>query len=427
MGATNGLRYALAGGIAAASLYFGYQKIRTQSPPDSPVAAESATDRAAKIQAAFAAASNVQDAEVQTFVEALQRAVTEGDQAKLVTMVDVGRLLDAVEATTGERMPDMVRKVIQSPLEADIADMFDETVVEVQVKRVDHDSEGNLVVYLRLTDKDRLMVKMRWWLYHDGEGLRWWDGEDLQLGLRISSVLTVGVSAATDEVNGPKLQEFMNVVSQVSALPTDDIEAMRAFAAKLDALDTTGLPRTFRNFGVAARASTAALIGEPEDALARLDEVEAGGLEPMEMPMRHFLRASAALALERWDMAAQSAQRYLDLLGEDSEAYTQLGLAELGREQFDAALMAFDKGIADDPQRAENYAGVAQASDDDAVIDQHLQRAPNVEILETAAQSLLDEGDRLSLSRLVASGKRVSPQWDVSRWVEHLQAADNAG
>ncbi len=412
----------IAGCVLAVAGYFGYQKWQDQQLPDSPVAAESADDKEARVAAAFAASASVDDEQVHAFVAELQKAVRQGDNVALGRMVDPGRMLDAVEATSGQRMPKAARSMVEAQLSARLSELFDATVVQTDVKRVDRDAEGNLVVYLRMVDDQRVMLKARWWLYHDGDRLRWWDSEDLQLGLRVSAAMSVGVSAATDAGARPNLERFMEVAGGLAHLEMVDGPPMRQFAADLDALDTRKLPRSFQHMAVAARATAALVMGDAQDTIARLDALEGTSLEPLEMPVRHFLRANAALTLERWDMAASAAQAYLGLLGEDSEAYTQLGQAQLGREDFAAALGAFQKGIADDPHGAENYAGVAQASDDDAVIQAQLRLAPGPQLYEQAAQVLLDGGDALSLSRLVAAAHVVDPSWDVAPWEAHIAA-----
>lgn len=407
----------IGGTLVAWGGYFGYLHLK-ERPADSPVAIESAQDKARSVQEAFAAAAAVEDAEVEGFVDRLQGAVVAGDAAKVGELILVGRMLDAVEASTGKAMPAMARSMLETQLPAQLADVFDDTVVQTEITRVDRDDQGNLVVYLRQIDRDRIQIKSRWWLYPTDDGLRWWDSEDLQLGLRISTLMAVGIGVADggDPSVQRKLEGFMAVVSRLAELDMNDGTQARRFAADLDALDTTGLPTAFQRLGLVARASAAVALGEGEDALRRLDALESEDLAPLDLPSRYFLRASACLQAGRWDEAATAAQRYLDLLGTDAETYGLLGMAELGRDDAAAALRAYDAAIEDDPLLPEAYAGVATASEDVEVVAERLRKAPDQVVLDGAAQWLVDM-DAEALGRLVAAAAIAHPDWDGSGWL----------
>ncbi|MCA9655463.1 MAG: hypothetical protein KC501_36445 [Myxococcales bacterium] len=405
--------------VAAGSAYFAYQRYeqRTAPPlPDSPVAVESSQEKAERVQAAFAAAAAVEDAEVQSFIERLQAAVVAGDATAVGGMVSPGRMLDAVAATSGEAIPPFVRSTLESQLRGELIEFFDATVVETTIKRVDRDSEGNLVVYLRQVDHDRILMKSRWWLVAEEGGLRWWDAEDLQLGLRVSTMMAAGISSAMSGGDTSRLEAFIEVLSGLADTDLRNAEEVRILAARIDGLDLTGLPVSFRRLALVSRAALSTALGEPTDALARIDELEQQSLDPLELPVRHYQRAVSCLALERWDEAATAAQHYLDLLGEDAEAYNLLGLAEAGRGNREAAMAAFDAGIADDPQLPDNYAGVASIATDAAQVAERLAKAPELSVLDGAAGDLAAELDTEGLARLLEAAKQAKPEWDSSTW-----------
>jgi tetratricopeptide (TPR) repeat protein len=272
------------------------------------------------------------------------------------------------------------------------------------------------VVYLRMTDADRIMMKSRWWLYHDGEGLRWWDGEDLQLGLRISTTMAAGIASATSPGASQALERFIEVLTRLVDLPMDDPVQVQAFATDLDGLSLDGLPASFRHLAITARASAAVALDEPEDALRRLDALEIESLQPLDMPVRHFLRASANLALERWPEAAEAIEKYLALLGEDAEAYHILGLAKLGSGDSQAAMAAFDQGLADDPRLPDNYGGAAMVADDVAAVVERLAKAPEDAVVDGAAQWLVDAEDGEGLERLIDAAAQARPGWNARSW-----------
>ncbi|MEM9459369.1 MAG: hypothetical protein AAGF11_34640 [Myxococcota bacterium] len=129
-------------------------------------------------------------------------------------MISLGRMLDAIEAEQHRKFAPRFRSAFEADLSERIVNVLDPTVVQTDIKRVDRDDEGTLVVYLRMTDQERIVMKWRWWLYHDGEGLRWWDAEDLQLGFRISTMMATSLInlRTTDDS-----EEFMRLRSSLCA------------------------------------------------------------------------------------------------------------------------------------------------------------------------------------------------------------------
>jgi len=398
------------GGFAA------WRVLHKPERPDSPVAIETAQEKADSVQAAFARGAAVNDVEVEGFVTRLQAAVREHDTATITGMVAPARMLDGVEAITGKTLPSAARGMLETQLAGELAGFFDDTVVETRVKRIDRDAEGNIVVYLRTIDVDRITMKSRWWLYHDGEGLRWWDGEDLQLGLRISTAMAAGIAAATSPDRAETIKRFLEVIGRLATISMDDPVQVRALVADLDGLTLEGLPASFRHLAIVTRASASAALGDAEDTLRRLDALESEGLQPFDMPVRHYLRASACLALERWSDAEQAIERYLELLGEDAEAYAVLGTAKLGLGDTKAALAAFEQGLADDPGLPDNYGGAAMLTEDIAALAKSVRKAPSDAVLDGAAQWLVDAEDGEGLVRLVEAATKARPSWDASAW-----------
>lgn len=409
----------IAGLVAVGAGVGVYRELR-ERPPESPVAAESAQQKVQSVQAAFTSTAEVNDAEVEGFVQRLQAAVVAGKTDEILTMVTIGRMLDAVETSTGKSLPGPMRSMLESQLGAQLVQVFDPTVVETEVKRIDRDDRGNVVVYLRTIDRDRLQTKSRWWLVPTEDGLRWWDTEDLQLGLRISTIMAASIAMVdADEAAKRRFEHFMETASRLGTEDLADPAVARRFADDLDAIELSALPTSFRTLGLVVRASAAVTLGEPEDALRWLDVLEAERLQALDLPVRHFLRAVTCLTLHRYDEAAQAAQRYLDLLGSDAETLAWLGMAELGRGDPAAALAAFDQGIADDPGFSPLYAGVAMATDDVDAVAQRLQKVPDDAALDVASQWLASEAVVWLSSELADQGRarlqeaaaKARPQW----------------
>ena len=401
--------------------YLNLQPRQEQRPVDSPVAFESAQEKADNVQAAFAGATEVDDAEVEAFVERVQAAAREQDPAKLASMVAFDRLLDAIEATTG-RKPGAPRPSLEARLQPVVVKFFDPTVVQTTIKRIDHDDEGNLVVYLRMIDDERISTKARWWLHQEGNELRWWDSEDLEVGLRVSTGMSAVVSSLTAGGDQQRLMQLAQTITRFAETPADDTAQMTALAGDLDALNTEGVPRAFRHVVIVTRASVSLVLGEAEDALRRLDALDREGLKRLEVPMRHFLRASACQGLERWDEAVQAAHDYLALLGDDADAYNIVGFAQFELGNVEAALAAFDAGIADDPRSVANYAGVAAVTQDATQVARRIEPVTDPELLDEVAQWLVDSADPKGLETLLTAAATTAPSWHVGSWRTRLDA-----
>lgn len=394
----------------------GHRVLREITTPTSPVALETAQEKADSVQAAFARGAVVKDAEVEGFVTRVQAAVRERDKEALAGMVAMDRMLDGVDAATDKSLPAAARTMLETRLAGEALELFDANVVETRIKRIDRDAQGNIVVYLHMIDADRTTIKGRWWLYHDGEGLKWWDSEDLQLGLRIGTVMAASIALSRSSERRAEIERFIAVISRLATLAMDDPEQVRAMAADLDGLALDGLPASFRHLAMSSRISMAVAQGEAEEALRRLDTLESEGLQPLDIPMRHYLRASASYALDRYDATVEAAERYLALLGGDAEAYFLVGAAKLGLGDTKAAMIAFDQGIDDDPWLPSSYSGAAMATDDVAALAERLRKVPDDAVLDGAAQWIVDAEDGESLTRLLDAAKTARPSWDPAKW-----------
>lgn len=399
------------GTLVAWGGYFGYRHIE-RKPDVSPVAAEDVAAKARSVRAAFTDAGSVSDAEVEALVNEIQAASSRSDEEALVKLISARRMTDAIVEEAGVDLPAFGRTILANQLVGEASTFFDPTVVETTLKKIDRDSRGNLVVYLRQVDQDRITTKARWWLFDDGDGLRWWDSEDLEMGFRATTLMSAAISTAQAQGETAKLEHFVEVLAQFGELDFTDDHALRAAAEQLKTVDATSFPPSLSRLLLMLRASAAVGLDEPEGALALLDELDALSPERMDLPLRHFQRATAMLDLQRYDESIVAIGTYLDILGDDADALTLLGGAEVARGNHAVALAAFDRGIADDVEQAGNYAGAATATTDVPALSQRLRKAPNDTVLDYAADELLAAGDHAALARFIEAAAQAKPQWD---------------
>lgn len=392
--------------------YFGYKAYKDRTP-DSPIAQETEQERQESIEAAYGDPAEVDDAEVEQFVTGLMKAVVEHDSTTLGGMVSTDRLIDGVSASSGVKIPMLARGMIDKELRAGMLDFFDDTAVQTQIKRIDRDDQGNIVVYIRQIDHERISVKLRWWLVRQDGALRWWDGEDLQVGLRVSTLMAMGIAAAEEGDNG-KFLRFANMIAGLAELDVSDPDAVRAFDEQLAAIDSSDLPTDFRNLHLIARATMATALSEPERALTFLDTLDENARGPSDMPIRHFQRAACDSALERWEDAAENAQVFLDVLGHDAEAYSTLGFARFQLDRTEEAIAAFDAGVADDPGLVDNYVGLAIVLDTPDLTER-LRPIEDTALLDQLRAELSTPDTEAELQRVMDATKTTHPDWHAAQ------------
>ena len=95
--------------------------------------------------------------------------------------------------------------------------------------------------------------------------------------------------------------------------------------------------------------------GNYDKGLAFYDQAEA---LHKDLPALHYLRAIAYNQSNRPEKAIASAQKYIELLGEDAGAYVEIGQACEKLNRKADAVAAYKKGQADDPENAEIKEGL---------------------------------------------------------------------
>ena len=383
----------------------------TRMSPDSPLADETIQEKQASLEAAFSGeAVDVADEDVERFVRALYEKSVVEDTDAIKTMIDVERTYAAMTATLPEDVPFMVRTQLVSMLKDELAMVFDPTMTKLDIRRIERDSEGNVVVYLVMFDADQIQYKERWWLFDGGDGLHWWDKEQLEMGLRVSSIMSVSLAAAMGGKATVAMGKLQELIPLIEAFDPTDMEQSRQVVAIAEATPMADLPKSLRSFMLLMQAAAHSRLEQPDQVLATLERIEQDRLAPFDVPIRHHLRAIALLDLERWDESVTAEKQFLELLGDDAESYSILGSAELGRDDAQAALAAFERGIACNPSYPDNYTGAALATDDHAKLVALLQLAPDTDVVDMAALAFDEDEDAKRFDKAAAE---AHPGWQA--------------
>ena len=301
--------------------------------------------------------------EVDADIQQIAAAYARRDPDTLLDFFDIPRLLQEIEdrgfmpplrpgeasgAVTGLRTG--MRKNIQNP-----ATQFIVRAKLIQVRPTGEPAE--VVAFVRGWHKDGSSVRLRWSMKRTGGTWRIYDGEEMGAGLSMSALLGAAVGP---EFNGRStvLPAWVKSVRPLTLVMQDlaahDLERAQRTLAQLDAVQ---FPPSLEAQKHVANGALHAMLGNYPKALSYYDRAEA---IDKDMPMLWLLRAMAYNGLAQPDQALKSVRLYIDALGEDAQALTEVGLAMEAQGRITEAADAYRRGYSDDPNSFENLAGLAR-------------------------------------------------------------------
>jgi hypothetical protein len=204
-------------------------------------------------------------------------------------------------------------------------------------------------------------IKYFWRMRKTGPVWRWYDFESLDGGARfIHAVLgTPAVYAVNPKAPAPWGPHVADLQALAVAMwQRDTTSAVSSLNALNDARFPDPLEATrlmLNGEYVDRRAATA------ESAKEALHLYDGAVALQVDSPRIHLLRARALLGMRQpkpANLAISAAQRYIDMTGEDAEAYAVIGASYEILLRPKEATEAYRKGLADDPNSGPNSAGL---------------------------------------------------------------------
>lgn len=199
------------------------------------------------------------------------------------------------------------------------------------------------VVFVRINDEEMgIVTKQRWWLIQEEGGWKLYDFEDVDGGIRGSTMMGAMLSGMKGGKE-PWIEPLLNLVragqSEVAVL--DQLTSGRTHAEEILKHNP---PDEVQN--MARITISGALIADQEfeEALKQFEEMDKSA-NPS--PVRHYMRGSALSGLGRQDEALAAYEAYAKELGWDSDVYESV--ADIHLEKGNKAL-AYEnalKGLAD--------------------------------------------------------------------------------
>jgi predicted Zn-dependent protease len=284
-------------------------------------------------------------------------------------------------------------------------------------KLLDHEA----VVIVRHRDGS-LTSKMRWWVTGRSGTWQVYDFEDLDTGLRVSTIIGVITAGGFNNL-GETMRGINGLRDASEALLKEDLDTAER---KLKEIADIQLPKQIAAVRFLATAAVQVGRGDFKTALGTLDKAQASHPD---MPAVDLLRGVALNGLGQHDKALKHLEAYRDLLGEDDVVCLQLGEALRATGRFPEARTAFRKALDDNPKNADALGGLLRVlgpedSREDvgrrfAKLDKPREHFPAL------AEELKERADGPGMEQLVQAMRQIDPQCPGLAYYHFLAAAWN--
>lgn len=208
---------------------------------------------------------------------------------------------------------------------------------------------------MRHTRADGTVSKMRWWVSKRQGTWRVFDMENLDVGMRITtlagSIASLGVGEIQNIAQATnKLRDALLAI----ALQHDVAEADR----KLQQIVAVKFPPRIE--GLRLMTTGLVRIGQGRDKEA-IDFLDRALDSHPDMPIIDLFKGIAYNHLSQWDKALKHLETYRDLLGDDANLCFELGESLRGVGRFPEAQTSYRKSLDYDPKHADAFVGLLRA------------------------------------------------------------------
>ncbi len=411
----------LLGVFALIGLFFAFIVWQAQAPAwngggQRPPVAEDPARRQREIAQAFQNPQPLDEmvvaAEVQGLFRGMRDAFAARDSNRLVNFFDVDRIFD--EMVAQDLVPPALRRqrdgfVIGFRTGAGQALARNEAFLnwnEVEVKNVRKLAGDEAVVIARHRIADGGSLKIRWWVTKRDGTWRVFDFEDLDMGVRVCSIL--GAIAAMGP-NHPDLPRINHVSQAIQAAVRQDADGAERHLAQVA---QARFPPQLDSVRHLASSLVHLQRGQFEEALKAVSRAEA--LNP-NMPGADLLRGVSYNRLGQWDKALAHLDKYRALLGDDAAVNRELGESYRGLNRFAEARVAYRKSLDEGPKDQDAFLGLVRTigPDDDAadVGPRFRKLGPTREYFEECAEDCRQAHDGPMLGQLAAVMRELDPDY----------------
>jgi predicted Zn-dependent protease len=284
-------------------------------------------------------------------------------------------------------------------------------------KLPDHEA----VVIVRHRDGS-LTSKMRWWVTGRSGTWQVYDFEDLDTGMRVSTIIGVITAGGFNNL-GETMRAVNGLRDATEALLKEDLDTADR---KLKEIAAIQLPKQISAVRFLATAAVQIGRGDFKTALGTLDQAQASHPD---MPAVDLLRGVALNGLGQHDKALKHLETYRDLLGEDDVVCLQLGEALRATGRFPEACTAFRKALDYNPKNADALGGLLRAlgpEDSREDVGRRFRKLDNPrEHFPNLAEELKERADGLGMEQLVQAMRQIDPRCPGLEYYHFLASAWN--
>lgn len=326
--------------------------------------------------------------------------------------IDISKIVDEFIDGLPEK-PNMVgrfflrlrmNKQIEETLSANLL----QAQARFQVRAVEFSADSDTAeVIVRTVDEEALVNHYRCWLERSPDmGWRINDWEDLATALRLTTMMAM-LAGELGEGDVAEMAASMHLFEQtVDAVFEGDFATAQDLIRQLDERQ---LPEAIEAFRWVIAGAVHLEVEDPDEALKAFAKAES---YQEDIPILDYMRATAYNFLERHEEALVSARAFLARIGDDPDAYYEMGEALQALGRTEEALEAYRKGLEDLPDLLTNLValGLLLPKESKSEIGEWFARMREpVRDFESIAVEFQLEEDPDALDALVAAFRRIAP------------------
>ncbi len=210
------------------------------------------------------------------------------------------------------------------------------------------------LVFVRLRDQDNWPANYRYWFIKKGASWKVFDFEDLDVPIRFTALTGASAVARTTQSTG-----FADAIQSItSALEAIEQESYDEAWQMLHRVKSTEIPRVLESARQMLFGMIHMKLAQPSAAMRRFETAEQLNKD---MVVLDRLRAVVMNRARRHQQALGYAQRYTKRVGLDAQIQLEIGKAQIGLGNTDAAIKSFEEGLEDSPDEPELIARLAMA------------------------------------------------------------------
>lgn len=354
-------------------------------------------------------------AELKPLFTALGEAYSAKDVRRIIGHFDLERMFDELAAL--EMLPANIRgdrRGFLKGVEKGMNRAAGQQAVflhwtETEIRSVKKLQGNEAVVIARHRAANGIIFKMRWWVSKQTGAWRVFDYEDLDAGMRVTTLV-----GSIGQLGVAKAAGVAAAVQAVQQAAVATVERNPDAAERhLRRTDGVAMPRELE----AMRSMVQGLIhlqrNLPKEALAAFDAAQ--GFNP-DMPILKLLKASACNDLGQHAEALHHLEAYQALLGDDANTCVELGQALHGLQRIAEAQAAYRKALDYDAKNADAFLGLMRALGPDDPHEELATRFAKLdrphENFDICAQDCRLVQDGAGLEQIALAMQKIDPGYE---------------